>query len=147
MKAYPHNSTTKRIFSGLLAVWMSGIVFLFCCGAPNIKAANEESCPLAKIGHCNKSSDGKYAKDANALNFETFENNGLAFDCCSFFPTIFYKARNVEKIQQIAEIPVKLKVETAALVFIKVKTNTSINYRPRLPNQSGTYLKNRVFRI
>lgn len=147
MKVYSQNSMAKRISAGLLAVWMSGVVFLFCCGAPSAKAAEAESCPLAKTHHCDKSTDSKSSKDEHALKLETFQSNDLAFDCCAFFPRIFSRERNVDKSIQIAEIPAKLKIELPAFTFIEVKTNRFTAYRPRLINQSGTYLKNRVFRI
>jgi hypothetical protein len=146
MKTYGHNSRTKRIFAGLLAVWMSGVVFLFCCGAPNVQA-KDESCPLAKIGHCDKSSANKPAKDENVFNLEIFQDNGLAFDCCGFFPAIFNKVTTVEKSRQIAAIPVKPEIKSSALVLIKVKTSTFAAYHSPLLNQGGTYLKNKVFRI
>jgi hypothetical protein len=148
MKAYTQNSTTKRIFRGLLAVWMSGVVFLFCCGAPKVQAAEQmESCPLAKKNHCNKTTGDKSLKDENAVRFEAFQNNGLAFDCCGFFPAIFDKVKKVEKEKQIARIPLKPEIESPAPVFIKIRTNTFVTCRLPIQDRSGTYLKNCVFRI
>lgn len=146
MKAYSQNSMTKRIFSGLLAVWMSGVCFLFCCGAPNVQA-EAESCPLAKTNHCGKSHGAKASKNDNAPKFESLQNNGLAFDCCGFFPTIFSKERNVEKTNHIAELPATLEIASPALVFVKVKSKAFVACKSRTLNKSGTYLKNQVFRI
>jgi len=148
MRIYSQNSNTKRILAGLLAVWMSGVVFLFCCGGvQNAQAATSESCPLARMGHCDKSAAAESLKDENTLKFENFQNDNLAVDCCGFFPIIFNKERNVEKSTQIAEIPAKLKIEAPAPVFIKVKPTVPVIYNPPLLTQSGTYLRNRVFRI
>lgn len=144
MKAgfYPQNSVTKRIFAGLLAVWLSGVVFLLCCGMPKAQAAEIESCPLAKKGHCAKSSG-----DENALRFEIFQNADSSFDCCGFLPQVFDKVRKAERTQVISELPVKLKVPALSFDFIKTQAADSPYYRPRPINRSGTYLKNRVFRI
>lgn len=146
MKMYLQNSKTKRVFAGLMAVWMSGVVFLFCCGAPVVQA-KAESCPLAKTHHCDKSNDSNSSKAETGISFEEFQNNGLAFDCCGFFPTIFNKERNVEKSSQIAGMPAKPEIELPAVVFVKFKQNTFVSYNPLPLNRSGTYLKNRVFRI
>lgn len=136
------NSAAKRIFAGLLAVWMSGIVFLLCCAAPAAKAAEIESCPLAKKGHCKKS-----AGNEKALRFEGFENGGTSFDCCGFLPRVFDKVRKIEKAEQIAALPVRIKTAPQLFAFIKLQPNTFSGYRPPPQNLSGTYLKNRVFRI
>lgn len=97
MKNYPQNSTTKRIFAGLLAVWMSGVVFLFCCGASSARAAGAESCPLAKKSRCDKSST-----DEDAVRFEAAQDGCPAFNCCGFLPEVFDKIKKAEQSRQIA---------------------------------------------
>lgn len=139
----PQISIAKRTSAGLLAVWMSGIVFLLCCGAmPEAKAAEVESCPLAKKGHCAKS-----AGDENAVQFVSFQNADSVFDCCGFLPQVFDKARKIERNQLTADVPVKPEIKSPLLVSIKVQPNAFFAYRPRPLNRSGTYLKNQVFRI
>lgn len=133
---------TKRLSAGLLAVWLSGVVLLFFCGTMKAQAAQIESCPLAKKDHCLKSSSNK-----DALQFESFQNDNLAFDCCGFLPQFFDKVRKTEQKQQIAENSVKSQVKPPSLVFIKVQPNAFFKYRPRPLNRNGTYLKNQVFRI
>ncbi len=148
MMANRQNNTTKRIFAGLLAVWMSGVVFLFCCGVPKIQAAQIESCPLAKKNHCDKSAIGsKSSTDENAVRFETAQADGPAFNCCGFLPQVFDKVKKAESNHQIAEAPKRTVIESPAFVFIKIESDTFTAYRPRPLNRSGTYLKNRVFRI
>lgn len=144
MKAgsHPQNSATKRIFAGLLAVWLSGVVFLLCCGMPKSQAAEVESCPLAKKGHCAKSSG-----DENALRFEIVQNADSSFDCCGFLPQVFDKVRKAERNQEVSELPVKLEVSSLSFGFIRIQPSTFYGYRPQPLNRSGTYLKNRVFRI
>lgn len=134
-------SIAKRISAGLLAVWMSGIVFLLCCGAMPA-AAEVESCPLAKKGHCAKTSG-----DEKSRRSEIFQNADSSFDCCGFLPQVFDKVKKAERNVEIAELPIKLEARSLSFDFIKTQTSTFQHYRPRLPNRSGTYLKNRVFRI
>lgn len=143
MKAGFHsrNSVTKRIFAGLLAVWLSGVVFLLCCGMPKAQA-EIESCPLAKIGHCAKSSG-----DENALRFEIFQNADSSFDCCGFLPQVFDKVRKAERNQEVSELPIKLEVPALSFNFINTQAAASFYCRPRPIDRSGTYLRNRVFRI
>ncbi len=148
MKAYQQNLMPKRIFAGLLAVWMSGVVFLFCCGVPKAQAAEIESCPLAKTSHCHKSASEKSSKDEHVLRVETFQSDGLAFDCCGFLPGFFDKARKVEKSEQIAAVAgIKPQFVLPSFSLVRTRPITFYNYHPRLPDGSGTYLKNRVFRI
>lgn len=144
MKAGFHsqNSVTKRIFAGLLAVWLSGVVFLLCCGMPKAQAAEIESCPLAKKGHCAKSSG-----DENALRFEIIQNADASFDCCGFLPQVFDKVRKAERIQEVPELPIKPEVPALSFDLIKTQAAASFYYRPRAVDRSGTYLRNRVFRI
>lgn len=148
MTANRQINTTKRIFAGLLAVWMSGVVFLFCCGAPKIQAAEAESCPFAKKNHCDKSTiGGKSSTDENAVRFESAQADCPAFNCCGFLPQVFDKVKKAEQSHQIAEASKRMIIESPALVFIKIDSDTFSAYRPRPLNRSGTYLKNRVFRI
>lgn len=151
MKAISQNSKTRRVFAGLLAVWMSGIVFLFCCAAMPAEAqgGEVESCPLAKKGHCDKSTGGVESPvDENALRFDA-RRGGSSFYCCAFLPQIFDKARKTVNVKQIAAAATTATIEASQPKFSLVKTESKVSfgYRPRPLNRSGTYLKNRVFRI
>lgn len=136
------NSAANRIFAGFLAVWLSGIVFLLCCATPAVKAVETESCPLAKKGHCKKS-DG----DKKSLRFGNFGSGETGFDCCGFLPRVFDKVRKIEKAERIVAFPVRIKPTPQLFGFIKLQPVAFPSYRPPPQNLSGTYLKNRVFRI
>ena len=138
----PPISKAKRICAGLLAVWMSGVVFLFCCGVSNTQASEIESCPLAKKGHCSKS-----LTSPSAFWIETFQGGAPSFDCCAFLPQLFNKVRKAEASQQIAAVPAQLEIKRPLVIFTNSKRITFFDYRPRLFNRGDTYLKNRVFRI
>lgn len=139
---FPPISKTKRLCAGLLALWLSGVVLLFCCGAMEAKAAEIESCPLAKKGHCAKSTN-----DQTTFWIENSQEGSPAIDCCAFLPQLFNKVRKAESRQQIAQIPAKLEINLLLVVPTDFKPSTFFNYRPRLFNRGDTYLKNRVFRI
>lgn len=140
--AFPKNSKTKRICAGLLAVWLSGVVFLFCCGAVNARAAEAESCPLAQKGHCSKSTINK-----SAFWTETYGENSPYVDCCGFLPQLFNKVRKTESAQQIALGRATVEIKRPPAVFADFKPGAFFSYRPHLFNRGDTYLKNRVFRI
>ncbi len=127
---------------------MSGVVFLFCCGLPKVQAAETESCPFAKKNHCDKSvTDSKSSAAENAVRFEIAQSDCPAFNCCGFLPQVFDKIKKAEQRIQIAEVSNRMVIESPAFVFIEIKSDSFAAYRPRPLNQSGTYLKNRVFRI
>lgn len=138
----PQISISKRIFAGLLAVWMSGVAFLFCCGTINAQAADVEICPLSKKSHCPKSLVNK-----EALRIEVLQSDISEIDCCAFLQQVFNKIKKTETSQQIAGIPAKLEAKHSPVVFIAFKLGTFFDYRPHLLNRGDTYLKNQVFRI
>ena len=136
------NTSANRIFAGLLAFWMSGAIFLLCCGALNVNAVEIEICPLSKKGHCAKSSS-----NVKPSLFNTIQPGETTFDCCEFFGKIFDKTRNIEPGQQVAEMPSILVIESPSFIFIKNRTIVLSNYTPPILSRADTYLKNRVFRI
>lgn len=130
----------QKTMSGLLAVWLSGFVFLLCCGMMETPA-NAEICPLAKAGnHCNKAKT-----ETNSPTFSI--QSDLKFDCCGFLPAVFDKARKLEKIQQPAQIPDKLKIDLPQFSFAESDFQTTENYHPPDFNQEKIFIKNCVFRI
>jgi hypothetical protein len=131
----------KKFLAGSLIFWLSGIIFLFCCEMPAVQAAEKDSCPLAKASHCNKkTSDEDSGKNVSV------KPGDQAFDCC-IFPGVFDKARKVEKNPQTSAIAQFTKVSSPVFGQPKVESGIPNTYRPLVLNRSGTYLKNRVFRI
>lgn len=137
-------SKTKRILSGALAVWLSGVVFLVCCGVNYAKPALPEtaSCPLAKKGHCSQSAQSEEnEKTAVALK------DVPASDCCAFLSFVYNKSRKTESSVQIAELPGETFLKESAFVVKSKSRAVAVIYRPPIFDRTGTYVKNRVFRI
>lgn len=148
MQAFSQNSKTKRIFAGLLAVWMSGIVFLLCCGAMQAKSGAEiESCPLAKSEHCGKSKSGNPNLDESDPQIKAVFSESASFDCCGFLPYVFNKIKKSENIQQIVAVKSRVVIDPPSFISIKNEPENFFSYCSRPLNKSGTYLKNRIFRI
>jgi len=141
---FPQISKTKRLGAGLLAFWLSGLVFLFCCGTINAKSADTEICPLAQKGHCSRS---KVNNDKNTLQIQVSPNDEFSVDCCSFLSQLFNKVSKFETTHQLAELPPKFEIERPTLKLINYRSNAVVIYRSPLLNRSSTYLKNRVLRI
>lgn len=133
---------TKRIFAAALAVWLSGIVVLFCCGNMPTKAAATESCPLAKKSRC-----AKTFVTENAGDF--FGQTPPPFDCCAFPAKVFDKVRKLEKSPEILSAQPVRKIEIAApTVFSVEKVFASPRfYQSHVRNRGSTHLQNCVFRI
>jgi len=74
--------------AGLMSVWLSGVVFLFCCERINANTGEAESCPLAKM-----SLDDCPIADAAVI--KTVQENCV--DCCGFLPVVFDKNRKIEQ--------------------------------------------------
>jgi hypothetical protein len=130
----------KKIISSLLVVWLSGFVFLFCCGTMEVKAQTE-SCPLAKAKrHCDKAETGNSA-------FSLKQTSGEAFGCCGFLPAVFDKARKIEKNHQTANVSDKVKIERPRFSPVKREFAVAETYRPPILSQEKTFIKNCIFRI
>jgi len=141
MKANLLQHNTKRFIAGLLAVWMSGAVFLFCCEMPKAQASEGDSCPLSKISHCDKSSD------KGDSQFASIQKQAQTLDCCRFLPNILDKAQTIEKIQRIAPVAAIVKVALPQFSFVRQEFN-AIKVFPSLTlNRGSTFLVNCVFRI
>ena len=126
--------------SGLLALWLSGLVLLFCCGMMEAPAT-AEFCPLAKAGsHCDKAKT-----QTNSPTFSSESN--LRFDCCGFLPAVFDKVRKLEKNQQTAQVPDKLKINLPRFSFAERDFQTAEIYQSPDFNQEKIFIKNCVFRI
>ncbi len=134
IRKYLHTTLT-----GVMAIWLSGIVFLFCCHSA--AASPVDSCPMAKMSaHCDK------AKKQNA-NSPYVESSPV--DCieCGFLPVVFDKSRRVEPAQkQIAPAAEQLAVRYDPLVFVKIPAENHTVYK-RVPVTDRVFIKNCVFRI
>jgi hypothetical protein len=133
---------SQRIISSLLVIWLSGVVLLFCCGNMEARAAEADSCPLAKTSHCDTQSG-----DETNLDFASFQKENLAFDCCAFLPKVFDKARKIEKIPQVANVSTTVEVPAPKFSFVAHDVESPKIYQPVVHNRGSTYLKNCVFRI
>jgi len=142
MKARFLRQNINKIVSSLLTVWMSGVILLFCCEVSKARAAEADSCPLAKISHCDKTSTGE-----SVSQFASFQTDNQNLDCCQFLPSVFDKARKIETILLSTEIATTAKISLPKFSLVKAEFNLQKFYRPIALNLSGTYLKNRVFRI
>ncbi len=142
MKANLLQQNTKRVVAGLLAVWLSGAVFLFCCDAPSAKASEAESCPLKKASHCNKTAIGE-----TDSQFASFDAENYTIDCCRFPSQVFDKARKLETHQQPTQVPAIVKVSSPEFAPFKTKSQSPNFYESIICNHGGTYLRNCVFRI
>ena len=130
----------QKTMSGLLAVWLSGFVFLLCCGMTK-SPANAEFCPLTKAGnHCDKAK--------TKTNSPTFSiQSDLKFDCCGFLPSVFDKVRKLEKTWQTAQTPDKLKIDLPRFSFAESDFQIAEIYHPPDFNPQKIFIKNCVFRI
>src|SRR3954468_21154454 len=90
---------TKKLLAASLAFWLSGLMFLFCCEMPKTQAAAMDSCPLAKMHHCDRQSSGETISPS-----ASFETDNRILECCRFLPVIFDKARKIESNQNALEI-------------------------------------------
>ncbi len=142
MKANLLQQNTKRVIASLLAVWLSGVVFLFCCETSQAKTLEAESCPLAKVSHCNKK-----PADTNALELVSLKTENQTFDCCRFPAQVFDKARKIETNQQTAEVATTIKVPSLKVLFVKTNFKRPKVYQSFVRSRGSTFLRNRVFRI
>jgi hypothetical protein len=143
MKANFLQQNTKRVVAGMLAVWLSGVVFLFCCEMPNAQAAEAESCPLKKTSHCDKKTNDKIVSQNASL-----ETGNETVNCCPFMMSqVFDKARKLETNGQSAEVAVVSKVSPPKFSLLKTNSQSIIFYQSVLRNRGSTYLRNCVFRI
>lgn len=141
MALFFSNKIAQKMMSGFLAFWLTGLVFVFCCGMMEAPAS-VEFCPLAKAGsHCDK------MKAETALPKVSDESGGLSFDCCGFLPQLFDKVRKLEKFQETARVPDKLKFELPQFSLAQNDFQSAEIYQPPIFRSSKIFIKNCVFRI
>lgn len=142
MKANPLQQNIKSAMATLLAVWLSGAVFLFCCETSKAKVSEVESCPLKKASHCNKKST-----DETVSQFASLAAENHAIDCCRFPSQVFDKARKLETNQQPANVSAIVKVPSLKFAFFKTDFQSPNFHRSVIRNRGSTFLRNCVFRI
>ena len=122
-----------------MAVWLSGVVFLFCCHPA--AAAPVDSCPMAKMSaHCD------HAKKHNA---ESRVIEPLRVDCvqCGFLTVVFDRSRKVDHVQkQAAPAAERIAVQFDPLIFAPPASKAETFYT-RVPTHDKIFIKNCVFRI
>ncbi len=140
MKSLSAKSLTKTI-AAFMVFWLSGVLFLFCCGT--MQAQNKEFCPLAAKGqsHCDK------AKGTSAAPVVSKQTGDQNLDCCGFLPAVFDKTRKIEKTEQTAPPVAKIKVDAPRFLPVENNFEAATNYRAAILNQNKIFIKNCVFRI
>ncbi|HEY0428179.1 MAG TPA: hypothetical protein VGC76_10390 [Pyrinomonadaceae bacterium] len=135
-------SAVKPI-AAFMVFWLSGVLFLVCCGTISAQAKNADFCPLAAKGksHCNKAKSETIAPNFSKLS----ESSNL--DCCGFLPAVFDKTRKIEKNRQIALPAAKIKVDLPKFSFVKIDFEVSAAYCSTVLNQNKIFIKNCIFRI
>lgn len=141
MKVFLSQQNMRKTISGLLAVWLSGFVFLFCCGIAEAKTTEAEFCPLAKASeHCNKTNQ------SNDLPTVSSELN-IQFNCCGFLAKVFDKFRKIDKTEKEIETSDKFRIERPRFNVAQAHFSaTKIFHQPVLI-QEKIFIKNCVFRI
>jgi hypothetical protein len=140
MKFLFSQQNTQEIISSLLVVWLSGFVFLFCCGTTEIEA-KDNFCPLSKAKkHCDKSETGSSSDSLRQASNEDF-------DCCGFLPAVFDKARKIEKNPATANLSGEIKIESVKFSSVKIENAVAEIYQPPIFYKEKTFIKNCVLLI
>ena len=114
----------RTALAGVMAIWLSGIVLLFCCH-PAAALPAMDAYPMAKMSdHC------KRTKQHNAEENVLTAPPSVCFQC-GFFPVIFDKSRKVEPAnKQIALSPERAAVSFGTPVFTAVERTATEPYHP-----------------
>lgn len=131
-----------RSTATLMAVWLSGIMFLFCCAEMNA-APPAESAPSANLSaHCDKAPVEQAPGDVASSSEETCS------DCCGFIPLVFDKARKIELDQkQLATVVLKPQALRHELPAVTTRAKQNFALPAYFSNKQDSYLVNRTFRI
>ena len=125
-----------------MALWLSGVVFLFCCGEMTAASMSAESCPLAKISaHCDKE------KNADGSESVTKQRNQNTVDCCAFMAAFFDRTRTVEIHKQLLAAAPSLGLESPRPIAGPANFAPATWYRSVTLPKNDTFLKNLAFRI
>lgn len=134
-------NAARKPLAGFMAVWLSGVLLLICCGTISGKSDDAKNCPLAAVSaHCDK---GKTVKTSDTVQQTIPES----IDCCSFFPLIFDKDRKIERTEQPVLVwaqPAARRVDISAIAAPSWAGRSSRSYTP---DRRYTFVKNCMFRI
>ncbi len=135
--------TLRTPLAALLAVWLSGAVFLVCCSGMSAMSADVESCPLAKMAasHCDM------ARTADDGSLRVTRDSLPAIDCCAFMTAVFDKARKVEPGVKLAAVTPQIVKPTPARQIRLDQDRYSPDTLGHVPDRSRSFVTNRVFRI
>ncbi len=132
---------SRKGLAAFFAVWLSGIVFVFCCDV-SAQAASKDSCPLAKAAtsHCDK---GKANKNSQLASTEgACELNG-----CGLVTGVFDKTRKVERDVQAAQPADLPAVAPRTFALVGLTFSAPAFYTSFRPVQDKIFIKHHVFRI
>jgi len=133
---------THKAFAGFMALWLSGVVFLFCCEEINGRSMEADSCPLAKMSaHCDK------ANKAEGSEVVANQTDQQAIECCGFIAIFFDKTRMVESNQQPSAAAPAFVIAQPRLISGPTAFPPAKSYRSTALLRNNTFLKNRTFRI
>ncbi|HVF47104.1 MAG TPA: hypothetical protein VNA17_06020 [Pyrinomonadaceae bacterium] len=132
-----------RSTAGFMSVWLSGVMFLFCCAEMNAAAPPIESDHSAQLSsHCDKAPVEHTAGDIASPSDEG------CFDCCGFIPLVFDKARKIERDQkQLVAIVRRPAAFRHEILTVTTRARHSFGCAGHHPNKQGSYLINRALRI
>lgn len=138
----PKQKQLTRATAGFLTVWLSGVVFLFCCQMPSAQASSEEikSCPMAKAHH-------SCAKSKSENKAASIEAEQSALECCRMLPLVFDKARKIEKVQNVEQAASIVKISEPKFYLAKKEFTHPKIFNSLVLSRENTHLKNCVFRI
>lgn len=127
--------------AGVMAVWLSGVVFLLCCQTMGATMPDGDSCPMAKMSsHCDKMK----GQNANADVFEAPPVNCLN---CGYLPVVFDKTRKIEPVQkQPAPAAERLAIKFDPPVLVKIMPKTTVAYE-RIESRNKVFVTHCEFRI
>jgi len=139
---YRKGKITQRTVAAFMALWLSGFVFLFCCGPTKAAVEETKSCPLAKQAHhCDTANDQNEASDTVS------RAQGVCVDCCGFLPAVFDKARKVDQPQPPVTAPESVLVAARLVTPRPIRIATAFTYSTRFSDKSRTFISTQVFRI
>jgi len=131
----------RKSLSGFMALWLSGVVFLFCCDANSAVTHVTEFCPMHTASHhC----DGMMQQDEGSSTVGRLE--GVCFGCCGYLPAVFDKARKVDQPAPVTA-PERVAVTPRRITPRPIRAPLAPAYRARLADKSRTFISTQVFRI
>src|SRR4030095_5374964 len=139
MKQFRKNS--RKAIAAFMSIWLSCIVFLFCCEAL-AKTSEKEFCPLAKLSpeHCDK---GKSDKNLTLVSDERPQT----LNCCGFLPAVFDKTRKIERHVSVLEPSAKPATITFRSSVAVHRIQIPVVYVSYLPARDRVFIKHRILRI